>query len=237
MTGHKNNGEPFAADSPAPVRGFVHRPATPSGDALVLAHGAGSNCEAPLLIAVGEAFAEAGFTVLRCDLPYRQARPHGPPFRGEAERDREGLRSAAAALRAAAPGVTRLFMGGHSYAGRQASMLAAASPEVMNGLLLLSYPLHPPRKLSEMRTAHFPDLRTPALFVHGTRDPFASPEEIAAALKLIPAATSLLSLEGAGHDLLAAAKTRRTTAWDLAQKIRSAFLSFISEMSVMPAGG
>ncbi len=162
--------------------------------------------------------------MLRCDLPYRQARPYGPPFRGEAERDREGLRGAAAALREAEPGVTQLFLGGHSYGGRQASMLAAESPETATALLLLSYPLHPPRKPSEMRTSHFAALRTPALFVHGTRDPFASSEEIASALKLIPAATSLLSIEGAGHDLLTGAKARRNERLhDLAQKIRDAF--------------
>ncbi len=224
ITAH--NYEPFTADSPVPVRGFLHRPAVPSNAALVLTHGAGSNCQTPLLIAVAETLAECGFVVLRCDLPYRQARPSGPPFRGEAQRDREGLRSAALALRAAAPGITRLVLGGHSYGGRQASMLAAESPEMASALLLLSYPLHPPRKASEMRTAHFPALRAPALFVHGTRDPFASREEIEAALKLIPTATSLLSIEGAGHDLLTGAKARRTESLhSLAQKIFEAFLT------------
>ena len=57
------------------VRGLLHRPATPNGDGLVLAHGAGSNCQSPLLIALAETFAEAGFVVLRCDLPYRQVGP------------------------------------------------------------------------------------------------------------------------------------------------------------------
>ena len=63
--------EPFAKNS---VRGFLHRPQRPSGHAIALTHGAGSNCQAPLLVAVAGEFAEAGFTVLRCDLPYRQAR-------------------------------------------------------------------------------------------------------------------------------------------------------------------
>lgn len=229
MRAPETDCEPFGADYAVPVRGFMHRPAAPSGDALVLTHGAGSNCQAPLLVAVAEAFAEAGaeggFVVLRCDLPYRQARPQGPPLRGEAERDREGLRSAAAAFRTAEPGTARLFLGGHSYGGRQASILASGSPEVASGLLLLSYPLHPPRKPSQLRTEHFPGLRIPALFVHGTRDPFASSEEITAAIKLIPAATSLLSIEGAGHDLLAGAKARRPEGLrDLAQRIRDAFL-------------
>ena len=89
-------------------------------------------------------------------------------------------------MRQIVPG--RVFLGGHSYGGRQASMLAASDPAVTPALLLLSYPLHPPRRPEQLRTAHFPDLRTPALFVHGVRDPFGSREEMEAALALIPAA-------------------------------------------------
>jgi predicted alpha/beta-hydrolase family hydrolase len=188
--------EPFSEER---LRGFLHRPEQPSGDAIALTHGAGSNCQAPLLIAVANGFADAGFTVLRFDLAFRQVRPSGPPRPGDAELDREGIRAAAAALRRVASG--RLFLGGHSYGGRQTSMLAAADPTVADGLLLLSYPLHPPGKPAQMRTAHFPQLSTPAVFVHGSRDPFGSLEEMRAALALIPAPTSLLEIEGAGHDL------------------------------------
>src|SRR6202521_4809384 len=92
--------EPFADTSVEPhVRGFLHRPALPSGDGLVLTHGAGSNSKAPLLVALAEAFAGAGVTVLRCDLPYRQSRPYGPPRPGDAAHDREGLRNAVSVLR------------------------------------------------------------------------------------------------------------------------------------------
>jgi hypothetical protein len=72
-------------------------------------------------------------------------------------------------------------------------------------MLLLSYPLHPPKQPENRRTAFFPDLLTPVLFVHGTRDPFASPEELRDAMALIPAATDLLPVEGAAHDLARAA--------------------------------
>jgi predicted alpha/beta-hydrolase family hydrolase len=96
-----------------------------------------------------------------------------------------------------------VFLGGHSYGGRQASLLVASDPGLADGLLLLSYPLHPPRRPSELRTAHFPTLRTPALFVHGSRDGFGTLDEVTAALKLIPARTRLLPIEGAGHELLA----------------------------------
>jgi predicted alpha/beta-hydrolase family hydrolase len=96
---------------------------------------------------------------------------------------------------------TQVFLGGHSYGGRQATMLCAAEPELVSGLLLLSYPLHPPRKPEQLRVQHLPNLRAPSLFVHGTRDPFGSVEEITKALQLIPAKTELMKVEGAGHDL------------------------------------
>jgi predicted alpha/beta-hydrolase family hydrolase len=95
-----------------------------------------------------------------------------------------------------------VFLGGHSYGGRQASMLAAEEPGLVDCLLLLSYPLHPPQKPGELRTAHFPRLQIPSLFIHGTRDGFGSIEELASAVKLIPARTELLSVTGAGHELL-----------------------------------
>jgi predicted alpha/beta-hydrolase family hydrolase len=173
----------------------------------VLTHGAGSNSKAPLLLALAEAFAAAGVTVLRCDLPYRQSRPYGPPRPGDGARDREGLKNAGAALRSLAPG--RMFLGGHSYGGRQSTMLCADEPGLVEGLLLLSYPLHPPRKPEQLRIQHLPKLQTPALFVHGTRDPFGSPEEMESALSLIPAKTLLLCIEGAGHDLGFKEQSRR----------------------------
>src|SRR5713101_4158978 len=111
----------FLDDSEQPaVRGFLHSPENPSGDALAITHGAGSNCSAPLLVAVAEAFAAAGLTVLRFDLPYRQARPHGPPRPGDAKLDRDGIRRAATVL--SRMGMKRVFLGGHSYGGRQSTM-------------------------------------------------------------------------------------------------------------------
>ena len=209
-----------------PVAGYLHRPTTPFRDALVLTHGAGSNCQNPLLIALAETFADAGFLVLRCDLPYRQVSPHGPPRPGNSERDREGLRNAVTFIRSLASG--KVFLGGHSYGGRQASMLAASSPDLVAGLLLLSYPLHPPRKPEQLRIQHFPSLRTPALFVHGSRDPFCSESEIQAALKLIPARSSLLEIEGAGHDLKAPKKAQSNPGLLLESVVKNAFLQFFA---------
>jgi uncharacterized protein len=189
------------ATTDPPVRGFLHRPAAPSdcGLGLVLTHGAGANCQTPLLVALAEAFCQPGFTVLRCDLPFRQLRPHGPP-RNSATQDQAGLRTALESLRRL--GLSRLFLGGHSYGGRQASMLAASEPNLVEALLLLSYPLHPPRRPDQLRTQHFSRLQIPALFVHGTRDGFGSLAEMESALSLIPAPAQRLPIEGAGHELL-----------------------------------
>ncbi len=189
-----------ASPNAVPVRGLLNRPIGPDDDCLVLTHGAGANRDSPLLVALAEAFSGSGLTVLRCDLPFRQLRSHGPPPRGSAERDQDGLRNAVASLRRQTRG--RVFLGGHSYGGRQASILAAGEPDIVDRLLLLSYPLHPPRKPSELRTGHFPNIQVPALFVHGTRDGFGSIDDMVGALKLIPARTELLSIDGAGHELL-----------------------------------
>lgn len=181
------------------IRGFLHVPETPNQEGLVLTHGAGGNAQASLLVALADAFAATGVTVLRCNLPYRQARPFGPPGPGDAARDRAGLKNALAKLRGMMSG--RIFLGGHSYGGRQSSMLCADEPDLAATLLLLSYPLHPPRRPEQQRTQHLPDLRTPTLFVHGTRDPFGSVAELERAIKMIPARTKLMTIENAGHDL------------------------------------
>ena len=230
-----------------PIRGFLHTPDTPSGDVLILSHGAGANAQAPLLRALADAFAQAGFAVLRCNLPFRQVRSFGPPGPGDAARDRAGLKNAVTAMKKAAqmkegeamnggapllasvarsgnfPKPTyenRIYLAGHSYGGRQSSMLCAEEPDLVAGLLLLSYPLHPPRKPEQQRTQHLPDLRTPTLFVQGTRDPFASIPELEQALKMIPAKTKLLAIEGAGHDLGFKGKATRG---ELPQTILSEF--------------
>lgn len=181
------------------IHGVLHLPESPRDEALVLAHGAGSDHRAPLLVKMAEAFASAGYVVLRYDLPFRRQRPKGPPFPAAAARDREGVAAAIAAMRKHVKG--RVFAGGHSYGGRQSAMAAAEDPGLAEGLLLPSYPLHPPNRPEQKRTSYFPDLRTPALFVHGTADGFGSPEELREALALIPARTDLLLVEGAGHDL------------------------------------
>ena len=149
------------------------------------------------MVAVAKAFCEAGYCVLRWDLPFRQLRPRGAPG-GSGERDREGILLAVKMLRRVASGVP-LCLAGQSYGGRQSSRVAAEDSSLADGLLLLSYPLHPPGKPAQLRTEHFGSLRVPALFVHGTRDPFGTVDELREAVRLIPVAARLQVVEGAGH--------------------------------------
>lgn len=187
---------PIDADG---VRGFVHWPDIQTGAAIVLTHGAGGNCAAPLLVMAATTFCAVGIAVLRCDLPFRQRRPLGPPSPSTAAQDRDGLRNAVSVMREL--GADRIVLGGQSYGGRQASMLAAEDPALVQGLLLFSYPLHPPGKPERLRTEHFPKLRQPVVFVSGTTDPFGSIRELQNATAAIPMPCVIIPIEGAGHDL------------------------------------
>lgn len=179
--------------------GFLHRPSELSHGNIVLCHGAGGNCNAPLLIEVAEQLANQGWNVYRFDLPFRRRRPTGSPRPSTSAEDRDGIREAVQSIRKDFGG--QVILGGHSYGGRQSTMAAAEDPQLADGLLLSSYPLHPPGKPARLRTAHFPEIRTKAAFVHGERDSFGSPEELREAITLIPARTSLHIVEKAGHDL------------------------------------
>ena len=171
-------------------------------DALILTHGAGSNRDSGLLRALETAIESAwpGLRVERVNLAFRERKSGGPPTPAGAALDRAGLR--ADVERRRQEGAKRVFLGGVSYGGRQASMLASEEPDLVDGLLLLSYPLHPPGNPNKPRTAHLPALRTPALFVHGDRDPFGTLEEMNAALGLVGSARKrLVEAAKAGHDL------------------------------------
>ena len=169
---------------------------------LLITHGAGSNRNAPLLVAIDKLLKDSGIGVTRIDLPFRQ-KHSGPPRPGDAGEDRAGLRDEILRIRKVTS--EPVILGGASYGGRQASILASEEAALADGLLLLSYPLHPPGKPGQLRTAHLPGLRVPVLFVHGSRDPFGTIEEIEAAIRLIPSRTRLVPVERAGHDLKGAA--------------------------------
>jgi predicted alpha/beta-hydrolase family hydrolase len=104
-------------------------------------------------------------------------------------------------------------------------MLAASVPNLVESLLLLSYPLHPPERPAEMRTKHFPSLHTPALFVSGTRDGFGTIAEMESAISQIAAHTELLPIPNTGHELMP-----RRDREEFCAQVVSRFLSFLNTM-------
>lgn len=163
---------------------------------LVLAHGAGGNRDQAMLRLLGEELARRGVRTVRIDLPFRRQRPKGPPSPSGQAADRAAFAETARVLELEGP----ILWGGHSYGGRMASMAVAEGPDRPDGLLLLSYPLHPPGRPEKARTAHLPDIAVPTVLVHGRRDPFASPEELADAAALIAGPTTIVEV-AAAHDL------------------------------------
>jgi predicted alpha/beta-hydrolase family hydrolase len=162
---------------------------------LVLTPGAGAGRDHHTLVAVEAAVAP--LPTERLDFPYRAAGkrvPDRPPV-AIAHLEREAARFAAAL----GVGTERLLLGGRSYGGRMCSM-AVAQGLPAAGLVLLSYPLHPPGKPERLRVEHLGDLRVPVLLVSGDRDPFGSPEELAEHTAVIPGPVTRVTLPGA-HDL------------------------------------
>lgn len=184
-----------------PIAGVAHQPSGAPQGVVVLTHGAGGNRDSPLLQQVCDEWARRGWLAVRYNLPYRRRRPTGPPS-GSAATDRAGIVEAIALCRGLAGGP--LVAGGHSYGGRQTSMVVAgeeASPVDVDLLTLFSYPVHPPGKPERARTEHLPQIAVPTVFTHGTSDPFGTIAELRAAAALIPAPTEVVEVAGARHDL------------------------------------
>lgn len=181
----------------ADIAGVVHEPdGTPAG-VVALTHGAGGSRESPMLQALCGEWAQRGWLAVRYNLPYRRRRPKGPPS-GSSATDIAGIVEAVATVRELADGP--VIAGGHSYGGRLTSMAVADGLDI-DVLTLFSYPLHPPGKPERARTEHLPRIAVPTVFTHGTADPFGTIDELRPAAALITAATDIVEVTGARHDL------------------------------------
>jgi predicted alpha/beta-hydrolase family hydrolase len=180
------------------IAGVAHEPAGVASGVVVLTHGAGGSRESAVLQQVCDEWARRGWLAVRYNLPYRRRRPTGPPS-GSGATDRAGIVEAIAVCRSLADGP--LIAGGHSYGGRQTSMVVAADEAAVDLLTLFSYPVHPPGKPERPRTEHLPDIRVPTVFTHGTSDPFGTPREVRDAAAMIAAPTEVVEITGARHDL------------------------------------
>ena len=180
------------------IAGVAHEPESSPLGVVVLTHGAGGNRDSKLLQQVCDEWARRGWLAVRYNLPYRRRRPKGPPP-GSAASDQAGIVEAIELCRGLADGP--LVAGGHSYGGRQTSMVVAQKQAPVDVLTLFSYPVHPPGKPERPRTEHLPDITVPTVFTHGSSDPFGTLAELRAAAALIAAPTEVVEITGARHDL------------------------------------
>jgi len=180
------------------IAGVAHEPRGKAKGAVVLTHGAGGSRESPLLIRICDEWASRGWLAVRYNLPYRRRRPKGPPS-GSAATDQAGVVEAIELAGTLTKGP--VIAGGHSYGGRMTSMVIADEAAAVDVLTLFSYPLHPPGKPERARTEHLPRITAPTVFTHGTADPFGTIDELRPAAQLIPAATEIVEIIGARHDL------------------------------------
>jgi len=188
--GHPDAGRGYPPAVPAPP---VRRPG-PSG--LFLTPGAGSDRDHPGLVALQDRLAP--LAVERMDFPYRKA---GKPFPDRAPALLEAVRDGVAAMAAGHDlDPDRLVLGGRSMGGRMCSMAVAEGLPAV-GLVLVCYPLHPPKKPQNLRVDHFGSIHVPCLFVSGDRDEFGTPEEFDVHLPAIPGPVTVVRLPGQRHDL------------------------------------
>lgn len=162
---------------------------------MLLYPGAGGGCDHHTLQAIEDGLAP--LHVARSDFPYRKegrrAPDRAPKLIAAIRDDIDAL------VEAGTSAPERLVLGGRSMGGRMCSM-AVAEGLPAAGLVLLSYPLHPPGKPERLRIDHFGALDVPCLFVSGTRDPFGTPEEFEAHRNAIPGPVTVVWLDGQRHD-------------------------------------
>jgi len=172
---------------------------------IMLYPGAGSSRDHRSLVAVEERLGTAA-SVERLDFPYRR----------EGRRAPDRAPKLMASIRADLSSFNRrrgpIVMGGRSMGGRMTTMVAAdvdgGGPVArLAGLVLICYPLHPPGKPDTLRVEHLPDITVPCLFISGTKDPFGTPDELAAWTATIPAPVEHVWVEGGRHDLKGADAT------------------------------
>jgi predicted alpha/beta-hydrolase family hydrolase len=207
------------------VSGLWDHPATRE-TYLVLGHGAGGNLNTPGLANVAAALAAGGIGAVRFNFPYAEARRRVPDPQRTLEACYQAVAEhVAGQIRGRA---SRLLLGGRSMGGRIASHVVANGFPA-HGLVFLSYPLHPPGKPERLRDAHLGEIRSPMLFVQGSRDPFATPDLLRATVRRLESAT-LHVLENGDHGL----KVRGRTDVDVTGEIVGVIGAWLRGLAAHP---
>ena len=183
---------PFLIPTP---KGDVHAVWHPAdGPILVVGHGAGAGMDHPFIRGFCEAVAEEGIAALRFNFPYMESGRRTP----DQAKNAIGAFRSAFDVATERSGGRQVLGGGKSYGGRMASMAAAEGMRAA-ALVFLGYPLHAPGRTGQIRDAHLYDLTMPMLFLHGTKDPFAEPKELAKVIRRLGDRATLIDFDGAGH--------------------------------------
>ena len=161
---------------------------------FLLTHGAGGGAGHRLFLALEDAL----------DLPVRRMEF---PYRSEGRRAPDRAPKLMAAIRdeiddftsELGVGPERLVLGGRSLGGRMCSLVVAEGLPAA-GLVLLSYPLHPPGRPERLRVEHFSEVDVPTLIINGDHDPFGTPDEVQREIAAVAGPVTLHWLDGQRHD-------------------------------------
>jgi uncharacterized protein len=177
-----------------------------AGVTLILGHGAGAGQTSDFIVSFAADLAARGIDVVTFDFVYREQgrRIPDPNNKLEAcycaviEAVRQRMKSDRDAL----------TIGGKSMGGRIASQVAAGGIGDLAGLVFLGYPLHPPGRPDRFRAAHLSDVKTPMLFVQGSRDAFGTPDELRPIITRAEPPADLYVVEGGDHSFKVRKGTR-----------------------------
>jgi uncharacterized protein len=193
---------------------------------FVLAHGAGAGMAHPFMTAVAAELAQRDVATLRYQFPYMEqgGRRPDPPKRAQA-----AVRAAVAEASRRLPGLA-LFAGGKSFGGRMTSQAQAkATLAGVRGLAFLGFPMHPAGRPSRERGRHLSEIAIPMLFLQGTRDNLALPQEIEPVCAALGARATLRMFADADHSFHVPARSGRTDAQVLADLL-DALAAWIDEV-------
>ena len=203
--------------------------ASPDAPVFVFAHGAGGNLNDRGVVKTAQVLRAHGLHTVRFNFAYRErksGRPDPMPkltacIEAVVARTRQELNP------------RRLIMGGRSMGGRAASVLAAQG-FACDGLLLLAYPLHPPGRPEQLRSAHLPDIRVPVLCINGTRDDFCTPDLMERVLGTVAPSWRMHWIEGADHSFHVLKRSGRSDE-DVLREIGETAATWAATVSPVPA--
>jgi uncharacterized protein len=182
-----------------------------AGPILILAHGAGANQTSPFMVHFATSLAARGIDTVTFNFVYTEQGRRLPDRNDKLESCYRAVIEAVLSGKFYGDASRRkLVIGGKSMGGRIASQVASSGQDGTAGLVFLGYPLHPPGRPDKLRSKHLADIRSPMLFVQGSRDAFGTPDELRPIISELKAAADLCVVEGGDHSFKVSKRSGRT---------------------------